>query len=154
MNKIGVCPRFSWALILLGWVLLLAAANALAAPNADIAGYWVYHDGSAVLAIEPESNGVGFQVSIASVLRDQHLQGLVVANNLKWHGAQLRGKILEPLSGYTYRVRLHAAGDDRLEVRAYIGVAVLGETLHWQRLGSYREEFGRMLAALPVDAQP
>jgi uncharacterized protein (DUF2147 family) len=150
MTNIGVRPQFSWGLVLLGWVLLLVAANALATSKGEITGYWVYHDGSAVLAIEPEADGTGYRISIASVLRDHHLQGLVVASDLKRHGGQLRGKILEPLSGHTYRVRLHATTEDRLEVRAYIGVAMLGQTLHWQRLESYREEFGKMLMALPA----
>ncbi len=152
--------RKSWGWVVLGWVLLLGAANACAEtkaetkaePAAELTGYWVIHDGSAVVNIEREPTGSGFRVSVASVLREHTYQGLVLAEGLQSFEGQLRGKILEPLSGGSYRVRMRAAEDNFLEVRAFIGVSLLEQTMYWQRLDTYRRQHSHMLAALPAGA--
>jgi uncharacterized protein (DUF2147 family) len=48
------------------------------------------------------------------------------------------GSIYDPSSGRTYRCTLRVLGDDRLELRGYLGVPLLGRTTHWLRVG--REE--------------
>lgn len=140
----------SWGWLLLGWVLMLATANALAEPKTELTGYWMIHDGSAVVKIEREQTGAGYRLSVASVLREHTYQGLVLAEGLQLIEGQLRGKILEPLSGHSYRVRMRAAEDNFLEVRAFIGFSVLGQTMYWQRLETYRRQHSQMLAALPA----
>jgi len=65
--------------------------------------------------------------------RDQPVLGMTILWNLHhdgdvWDG----GEILDPEEGKTYRCRLHPAGD-RLEVRGYIGISLLGRTQIWER---------------------
>ena len=153
-GRLGYREGRIWGGMLLGWLLLLAAAHAKAEPGSDpgseLTGYWVIHDGSAVVQIEREAAGPGYQVSVASVLREHAYQGLVLAEGLQLVGGQFRGRILEPLSGHRYRVRMRAAEDNFLEVRAFIGFSVLGQTMYWQRLETYRRQHSQMLAALPA----
>jgi uncharacterized protein (DUF2147 family) len=48
-----------------------------------------------------------------------------------WEG----GEILDPNNGKTYRVRMRLANDGKaLELRAYIGLPVIGRTQTWQRV--------------------
>jgi uncharacterized protein (DUF2147 family)/fucose 4-O-acetylase-like acetyltransferase len=49
----------------------------------------------------------------------------------EWSG----GEIYDPGSGRTYRVALELDGPDRLRVRGYLGVRVLGRTTTWVRVG-------------------
>lgn len=48
------------------------------------------------------------------------------------------GTIYDPGSGRTYRCTVRADGDDRLQLRGYIGVPIIGRTTTWIRVG--REE--------------
>jgi len=65
--------------------------------------------------------------------RDQPVIGMTILWNLHrdgdvWDG----GEILDPEEGKTYRCRLHPHGD-KLEVRGYIGISLLGRTQVWER---------------------
>jgi uncharacterized protein (DUF2147 family) len=44
--------------------------------------------------------------------------------------------IYDPVSGRTYRCRLWSDGDNRLRLRGYLGVPLLGRTTTWIRVGS------------------
>jgi len=61
--------------------------------------------------------------------------GMTILWNLRRDGdAWDGGEILDPESGDTYRVTLHTtAGGDKLEVRGYIGISLLGRTQVWER---------------------
>jgi uncharacterized protein (DUF2147 family) len=67
--------------------------------------------------------------------KDQPVLGLLIIRNLKrsdedeWSG----GDILDPDNGRVYRCRLKVDADGRLEVRGYIGFALLGRTQYWRR---------------------
>lgn len=71
--------------------------------------------------------------------RGQKMLGLLILSGLKresqatgaaWSG----GEILDPDSGKIYRVRLQLEDDGRtLNVRGYVGFALLGRTQRWQR---------------------
>lgn len=62
--------------------------------------------------------------------------GLVIMRGLTRHGAEYDGgEILDPETGFVYRCRLALSGDgDRLFVRGYLGVSLLGRTQTWTRL--------------------
>lgn len=68
------------------------------------------------------------------VLGLQILRGVraVAGEPGEWSG----GEIYDPGSGRTYRVALELDGPDRLRVRGYLGVRVLGRTTTWVRVGS------------------
>jgi uncharacterized protein (DUF2147 family) len=72
-------------------------------------------------------------------LRDRPLVGLEVLTGLHasddgqlWNG----GTIYDPASGRTYRCTAELDGTDRLRLRGFIGVPLLGRTTTWVRVGS------------------
>jgi uncharacterized protein (DUF2147 family) len=83
-------------------------------------------------------------------LRDRAVEGLELFHGLEqspqdanvWTG----GTIYDPTSGRTYRCRLTLDGD-RLYLRGYFGVPVLGRTTTWIRVGAEsrvcRQQTGR-----------
>ncbi|WP_085317703.1 DUF2147 domain-containing protein [Derxia lacustris] len=76
-------------------------------------------------------------IKCADERRDQPLEGLTIIRNLRrdadgaaWSG----GDILDPKSGKVYSLRLTESADGRrLEVRGFIGFALLGRTQVWLR---------------------
>jgi uncharacterized protein (DUF2147 family)/peptidoglycan/LPS O-acetylase OafA/YrhL len=73
-------------------------------------------------------------------LRGRPVLGMQILRELRaspdepgeWSG----GEVYDPGSGRTYRVVLELDGPDRLRVRGYLGVRVLGRTTTWLRVGS------------------
>ncbi len=67
---------------------------------------------------------------------NQPLIGMTILWNLHRHGDTWEGgEILDPESGKIYRCNLHVAeGGSRLEVRGFIGFALLGRTQVWERV--------------------
>ena len=47
-----------------------------------------------------------------------------------WSG----GEIYDPTSGRHYRAAMSLDGPDRLQVRGYLGIRLLGRTTHWTRV--------------------
>jgi uncharacterized protein (DUF2147 family) len=68
-----------------------------------------------------------------SVVGLQILGGLVASDHkpLSWTG----GTIYDPVSGNTYRCRLDLDGHDRLRLRGYVGIPLVGRTTTWIRVG-------------------
>jgi uncharacterized protein (DUF2147 family) len=65
----------------------------------------------------------------------QILDGLVASDQnraVSWTG----GTIYDPVSGNSYRCRLELDGHDRLQLRGYIGIPLIGRTATWTRVGS------------------
>jgi uncharacterized protein (DUF2147 family) len=73
-------------------------------------------------------------------LRDRPLLGLEILQGLKPADAEGKvwtdGTIYDPTSGKTYRCSLGVEGDDRLHLRGYVGIPLLGRTATWIRVGS------------------
>ena len=69
---------------------------------------------------------VGLQILGGLVASDQRL--------VSWIG----GTIYDPVSGNTYRCRLELDGHDRLRLRGYVGIPLVGRTTTWTRVGSDR----------------
>ncbi len=69
-------------------------------------------------------------------LRNKPLVNLVILSNLayqgknKWSG----GKIYDPKNGKTYDVKLALSSKDRIELRGFIGVSLIGRTSYWTRV--------------------
>jgi uncharacterized protein (DUF2147 family) len=80
-------------------------------------------------------------------LRDRPLVGLRVLSGLAaspdderaWTG----GTIYDPASGSTYHCTLRLDGKNRLHIRGYIGIPLLGRTTTWIRVGSEQQMCGR-----------
>lgn len=72
-------------------------------------------------------------------LRDRPLLGLEVLQGLKQSDLEGKvwtdGTIYDPSSGKTYTCSLRVEGDDRLHLRGYVGIPLLGRTTTWIRVG-------------------
>jgi uncharacterized protein (DUF2147 family) len=73
-------------------------------------------------------------------LRDRLLLGLEILQGLKPADAEGKvwtdGTIYDPTSGKTYTCSLRVQGDDRLHLRGYVGIPLLGRTTTWMRVGT------------------
>jgi uncharacterized protein (DUF2147 family) len=71
------------------------------------------------------------------------LRGLHPAGDATWDG----GTIYDPATGRTYRCAASLDGPDRLLLRGYVGIRLLGRTTTWLRVGaeerSCAERLGR-----------
>ena len=75
-----------------------------------------------------------------SALRNRAIIGLLVLTGLKpidddqaaWSG----GSIYDPASGHTYSCIARLEGNDRLFLRGYFGIQLLGRTTTWNRVGA------------------
>jgi uncharacterized protein (DUF2147 family) len=67
--------------------------------------------------------------------RGRNILGLVILRDLRsdqdgnWSG----GRIYDPESGKTYRCEASLDGPDRVRIRGFVGIALLGRTEIWQR---------------------
>lgn len=67
--------------------------------------------------------------------KDQPIVGMTIINNMKRVGdAWDDGQILDPENGKTYKCKMHLEdGGNKLVVRGYIGVSLLGRSQTWIR---------------------
>ena len=61
----------------------------------------------------------------------QILGGFTYDGDGKWTG----GTVYDPANGKTYKAQITLDGRDRLDLRGYIGVPLLGRTSTWKRVG-------------------
>lgn len=68
--------------------------------------------------------------------KDQPVVGMTILWGLALDGDEWKGgKILDPKNGKIYKSKLKVtAGGNELDVRGYIGIAVLGRTQTWKRV--------------------
>jgi uncharacterized protein (DUF2147 family) len=67
--------------------------------------------------------------------KDKPVLGLVIIKGLKKDGNEYSdGKITDPESGKVYKSFIKLLGKDKLEVRGYIGFALLGRSQTWLRV--------------------
>jgi uncharacterized protein (DUF2147 family) len=69
------------------------------------------------------------------ILKNKPIIGMTIMNGMKQHGDDYEGgHILDPESGETYRCKLKLdATGNKLEVRGFIGVSLLGRSQTWMR---------------------
>lgn len=76
-------------------------------------------------------------------LRSRPVLGLNIVSGLKraGEGAAVwkNGSIYDPGSGNRYRAVLTVAGANRLELRGYVGIPLIGRTTRWFRVGAEEE---------------
>jgi uncharacterized protein (DUF2147 family) len=80
-------------------------------------------------------------------LRDRSLLGPEVLQGLKPADAEGKvwsdGSLYDPSSGKTYTCSLWVQGADRLHLRGYVGLPLLGRTTTWIRVGSEHRQCRR-----------
>jgi uncharacterized protein (DUF2147 family) len=61
--------------------------------------------------------------------------GLIFIKGLTKDGEEYSGgKILDPKNGKLYKCYITLEGNDKLKVRGYIGISLLGRTQYWKRV--------------------
>lgn len=66
---------------------------------------------------------------------NQPVEGLVIIEDMEQDGSRWSGgTILDPENGKAYKARMELEGEDRLKVRGYIGLPLLGRTQTWYRV--------------------
>lgn len=67
--------------------------------------------------------------------KNKAIMGLVIIKGLKKDGQEYNsGKILDPVTGKQYKCFIALEGNDKLNVRGYIGVSMFGRTQTWNRV--------------------
>jgi uncharacterized protein (DUF2147 family) len=146
-------------LSLLLLLLLLAALGLPLAPAgasddraAQILGNWLTEPRDGIIEISVTSDG-SYQGKIVGgndpqrldqhnpdqARRSQTVLGQIILQRMKYdgEGKWSGGSIYDPDSGRTYRCRLERLDNQRLQVRGFIGFALLGRSQVWTRyLGS------------------
>ncbi len=70
-----------------------------------------------------------------SNLRSRKIQGLEILTNFSKEGdTYIDGQIYDPKSGKTYSCKMTLKGKDKLDIRGYMGVSLLGRTETWKRI--------------------
>lgn len=63
------------------------------------------------------------------------IKGLVILEGLSKKGSSWEGgTILDPTSGKVYKCTVSLENKDKLKVRGYVGISLLGRTQNWERL--------------------
>lgn len=66
--------------------------------------------------------------------KDKPILGLTVIWNLNKDGSEWEGgRILDPTTGTVYRCEAKLVGNDKLDLRGYVGISLLGRTMTWRR---------------------
>jgi uncharacterized protein (DUF2147 family) len=129
-----------------------AAASDAGPPDAAILGNWLTEPRDGIIAITRSADGL-YEGRIIGGNAPQRLDarnpdparrsllllGQVILTGMRYggEGVWTGGRIYDPDSGRTYRCRIELRGDAQLQVRGYIGFALLGRTQLWTRyLGS------------------
>lgn len=68
-------------------------------------------------------------------LKDKPILNMVVLSDLKKkEGEWTGGKIFDPNSGKEYKATLKLDGKDKLDVRGYVGISLVGRTQTWTKV--------------------
>ena len=152
-GRVPTLGPLRWVLAALALCLLAASPTPAAADPHDaqaaaIVGNWLTaaRDGIIQISQTPDGRFEGRIVGGDSPERldtqnpdpthhTDKLLGLVILRNLKYlgHARWAGGTIYDPDSGHTYHCRLELLGPDRLKVRGFLGVALLGRSQVWTR---------------------
>ncbi|GET46246.1 DUF2147 domain-containing protein [Capnocytophaga felis] len=61
--------------------------------------------------------------------------GLIIITDLKKDGDEWSGgKILDPKTGKEYKCNMTLENSNKLKVRGYVGISLIGRTQYWQRV--------------------
>ncbi|WP_237586907.1 DUF2147 domain-containing protein [Pontibacter russatus] len=68
-------------------------------------------------------------------LQGRPLQGLVFLKGFEYNGDNTwdEGTIYDPESGKTYSCYMKMLGNDKMEVKGYIGISLIGRSQNWSR---------------------
>lgn len=143
--------------------LMLAATVLFAVPTVlaqdvkedDVIGTWLNEDEDAHIQITKRDNQFFGKViwikdpidpdtgeaKLDKLNPDESLQsrprlGLEILTNFDFNGDDRwkNGKIYDPKSGKTYKCYIEFRGIDKVKIRGFVGVTILGKTTYWTRV--------------------
>lgn len=87
-----------------------------------------------ILKVYPKPGDRGICAKCPGQFKDKPIEGLRFVWGLREHGDGMwaGGRILDPKTGKIYHVKLSVKGD-KLYVRGYVGMSMLGRTQIWRR---------------------
>jgi uncharacterized protein (DUF2147 family) len=117
-------------------------------------GYWLTEDGDAVIEVAQCGNalcgrivGIG-RAPDAPIPKDVHGRsqcGLtIIENEVPTSSGIWDGSVTDPRDGSTYGAQLWVDHNDRLHVRGYLGIPLLGHTQTWTRYAGHLSEGCRL----------
>lgn len=90
--------------------------------------------GKIIELLEKENKGRKC-INCSGTDKDKPILGLVIIRGLSKDGEEFNGgKILDPKSGKIYKCSISLESKDKLTVRGYIGISLLGRTQKWIRI--------------------
>lgn len=67
--------------------------------------------------------------------KNKAILGMVIINGLKKDGAEYNGgTILDPTNGKKYKCYITLDSADKLKLRGYVGISIVGRTQYWTRV--------------------
>jgi uncharacterized protein (DUF2147 family)/fucose 4-O-acetylase-like acetyltransferase len=144
-------------------VLAIGVVAAVRASAATPVGLWYAEGGAAKVAIERCGDELcGRVVWLRSpldddgcelrdrlnpdpMLRARRVEGLEILRGLarRPDGTWANGRIYDPASGSTYTCQLTLDGENRVRLRGYVGIPLIGRTTTWTRVGAKRRLCGQ-----------
>lgn len=135
------------------FMLLIASLNSFA-QNADaVIGKWLNKDKNAHIQIFKKGNAYFGKIvwlkeplneakkpkvdeqNPNESLRTRPILNLEILQNFKFNdGVWENGTIYDPKSGKTYSCKISQEGNDKLNVRGFIGISLIGRTDTWTRV--------------------
>lgn len=138
---------------LINVVALFTLASSLAsfADVSEVNGTWINGDGDGLIAVRAEGTGIRATILGSTgdsvnrpktdvnnpdpMLRSRPLIGLELFEGFRYDGdgEWSGGTIYDPNNGKTYSCKLKLIGPDRLKVRGFIGISLIGRSETWKR---------------------
>lgn len=88
-----------------------------------------------VTQVRPGRNPKDLCDKCSGQLHSQPIDGLVIIRNFHPDGEQwVGGSVVDPENGKEYKGKITAVGKDKLNMRGFIGISLLGRTQTWLRL--------------------
>jgi uncharacterized protein (DUF2147 family) len=73
--------------------------------------------------------------SCPGALKNKPILGMVIINDLKKDGKEYNsGTILDPTNGKVYKCFIALDSPDKLKLRGFVGISLLGRTQYWTRV--------------------
>ncbi|WP_313374969.1 DUF2147 domain-containing protein [Chishuiella sp.] len=71
----------------------------------------------------------------SGTLKNKPILGMQILSGLKKNGNEWTGgKIIDPNKGKEYKAKMSLNGNDKLDVRGFIGISLVGRTQTWYRV--------------------
>lgn len=140
---------------ILCFILIFFFTNALSAQHAAIVGKWKTIDdetgkplsiieiyekhnkiyGKVIEIFNPKNKKIPKCERCDGEDKNKQIIGLIVIKGLTWHKNEYtNGKILDPKHGKLYKCSISFENKDKLKVRGFIGIEILGRTQYWERV--------------------